>query len=57
VVFKYKDTYRPGPTIRFAAFDLVYGKHYIASEEEGWHNGTYARQSYLPVRVLPAQQS
>jgi hypothetical protein len=53
VVFKYKDTYRPGPTIRFAAFDLVYGKHYIASEEEGWHNGTYARQFYLPVRVLP----
>ena len=55
VVFKYKDSYRPGATIRFAVFDLVYGKHFIASEEEGWHNGTYARQFYLPVRVLPEQ--
>lgn len=55
VVFKYKDTYHPGPTIRFAVFDLIYGTHFIASEEEGWHNGTYARQFYLPVRVLPEQ--
>ena len=56
IVFKYKDTYRPGPTIRFVVFDLVYGKHYIASEEEGWHNGTYAKQFYLPVRVLPEER-
>ena len=55
VTFKYKDTYHPGPTIRLAVFDLVYGKHFIASEEEGWHNGTYARQFYLPVRVLPEE--
>jgi hypothetical protein len=53
IVFKFKDTYRPGPTIRFAVFELVYGQHYIASEEGGWHNGTRARQFYLPVRVLP----
>jgi hypothetical protein len=32
---------------------LVYGKHYLASEEEGWHNGTYGNQFYLPVRMLP----
>jgi hypothetical protein len=25
VVFKYKDSYRPGPTIRFVVWDLVYG--------------------------------
>jgi len=55
VVFKYKDTYRPGPTIRFAVFDLIYGTHFIASEEEGWHNGTYARQFFLPVKVLPEE--
>jgi hypothetical protein len=56
VVFKYKDTYRPGPTIRFAVSELEYGKHYLASEEEGWHNGTYGFQFYLPVRVLPPEQ-
>jgi hypothetical protein len=56
VVFKYKDTYRPGPTIRFAVWELEYGKHYLASEEEGWHNGTYGYQFYLPVRVLPPAQ-
>jgi hypothetical protein len=55
--FRYKDTYRPGPTIRFAVSDLVYGKHYLASEEETWHNGTYRRQFYLPVRVLPPAES
>jgi hypothetical protein len=52
VVFKYDDKYRPGPTIRFVVWDLVYGKHFLASEEEGWHNGTYGHQFYLPVRVL-----
>jgi hypothetical protein len=53
VIFKYADNYRPGPEIRFAAWDLVYGAHYLASEEEVWHNGTYGQQYYLPVRVLP----
>ena len=55
VVFKYADSYRPGPTIRFAVWDLVYGKHFLASDEEGWHNGTYGHQYYLPVRQLPAE--
>jgi hypothetical protein len=55
VVFKYQDTYRSGRTFRFAVFDQVYGKHLIASEEEVWHNGTYARQFYLPLRVLPEE--
>ena len=54
VVFKYDDKYRPGPTIRFVVWDLVYGKHFLASEKEGWHNGTYGHQFYLPVRVLSA---
>jgi len=53
VVFKYQDSYRPGPTIRFVVWDLVYGKHYLASEEEGWHNDTHGNQFYLPVQVLP----
>jgi hypothetical protein len=52
VVFKYADSYRPGPTIRFAVSELVYGTHYL-SDEEGWHNGTYSYHFYLPVRVLP----
>jgi hypothetical protein len=53
VVFKYDDRYRPGPTIRFVVWDLVYDKHFIASDEEGWHNGNNGYQLYLPVRVLP----
>jgi hypothetical protein len=57
VVFKYADTYRPGPTIRFAVSELVYGTHYLASDEKEWHNGTYSRQFYLPVRVLPEEIS
>jgi hypothetical protein len=53
VVFKYDDRYRPGPTIRFVVSDVVYGKHFLASDEEGWHNGDFGYQFYLPVRVLP----
>lgn len=53
VVFKYTDSYRPGPTIRFAVSELIYGTHYLTSDEEGWHNGTYSYHFYLPVRVLP----
>jgi len=52
VVFKYDDQYHPGPTVRFVVWDLVYGKHFLASEQEGWHNGTYGHQLYLPVGVL-----
>jgi hypothetical protein len=52
VVFEYQDTYRPGPTIRFAVSDLVYKQPYLTSEEKGWRNGTYSHQFYLPVRVL-----
>ena len=52
VIFKYDDRYRPGPTIRFVVWDVVYGKHFIASDEEGWHNGATGYQLYLPVRVL-----
>ena len=53
VVFKYDDRYSPGHEIRFVVWDVVYGKHYLASDEEGWHNGTYGYQLHLPVRVLP----
>jgi hypothetical protein len=51
VVFKYADNYRSGPTIRFGVSELVYGTHYLTSDEEGWHNGTYSYHFYLPVRV------
>jgi hypothetical protein len=57
VVFKYQDSYRPGREIRFVVWNLIYGKHYVASEEEGWHNGTHGNQFYLPVRVLPEDVS
>ena len=53
VVFKYDEKYRPGHEIRFVVWNVVYGKHFIASDEEGWHNGSTAYQLYLPVRVLP----
>jgi hypothetical protein len=56
VVFKYPDTYRPGPTIRFGVAELVYGRHYLASEEKTWHNGTYIYLLHLPVRVLPSEE-
>ena len=57
VVFNYDDRYQPGPTIRFVVWDVIYGKHFLASDEEGWHNGTYGYQFYLPVRVLPEDLS
>jgi len=57
VVFKYADNYRPGPTIRFGVSELVYGTHYLTSDEEGWHIGTYSYHFYLPVRVLPPAES
>ena len=47
VVFKYADNYRPGPTIRLAVSELVYGTHYLTSDEEGWHSGTYSYHFYL----------
>lgn len=53
VLFKYPNTYQPGPTIRFGVAELVYGTHYLASEEKTWHNGTYIYLLHLPVRVLP----
>jgi hypothetical protein len=55
VVFTYPDTYQPGPTIRFGVAELVYGTHYLASDEKSWHNGTYIYLVHLPVRVLPEQ--
>ena len=33
----------------------VDGTHYLTSDEEGWHIGTYSYHFYLPVRVLPEQ--
>ena len=57
VVFKYTDSYRPGPTIRFAVSELIYGTHYLTSDEEGWHNGKYSYHFYLPIRILPPAES
>ena len=57
VLFEFNDQYQPGPTIRFVVWDVVYGKHFLASDEEGWHNGKNAYQLYLPVRVLPEDLS
>ncbi len=52
VGFEY-ETYLPGPTIRFAVYDLEYGNHLLVGEEEGWHNLPTGRVLDLPVRVLP----
>jgi hypothetical protein len=49
--------YQPGRFLQFAALDLVYGSHYLTTEEKAWHNGTYATKILLPVRLLPAQKS
>jgi hypothetical protein len=44
--------YQPGPTIRFAVFDLVYKDPYLLGDDKEWRNGTYASRLELPVRVL-----
>ena len=53
VTFKYANSYQPQPTIRLAVSELIYTTPYLASDEEGWKNGTYSFQYHLPVRVLP----
>jgi hypothetical protein len=49
--------YHPGRYLQFAALDLVYGSHYLTTEEKAWHNGTHGTTILLPVRVLPAEKS
>ena len=56
LTFSLPDSYRPGPTIRFAVFDLVYEDTYLLTDEKQWHNGTYASRLDLPVRVLSPEQ-
>ena len=53
VTFGYPKSYQPQPTIRLAISELIYTTRYLASDEEGWKNGTYSFQYDLPVRVLP----
>ncbi|HSU37262.1 MAG TPA: hypothetical protein VLJ88_16515 [Propionibacteriaceae bacterium] len=53
ITFKYAKSYQPQPTIRLAISELIYTTPYLASDEEGWKNGTYSFQYHLPVRVLP----
>ena len=53
VTFEYAKSYQPQPTIRLAISELIYTTRYLASDEEGWKNGTYSFQYHLPVRVLP----
>jgi hypothetical protein len=48
--------YQPGPILRFGVGDLVYGTHFLTTEEKTWHNGTYISLILLPVRVLPAEK-
>ncbi len=53
VTFEYAKSYQPQSTIRLAIAELIYTTRYLASDEEGWKNGTYSFQYHLPVRVLP----
>jgi hypothetical protein len=48
-------SYQPGPTIRFAVFDLVYKDSYLLKDDKEWRNATYASGLDLPVRVLPPE--
>ena len=54
VKFKYRETYRPGPTLRLLVFKIEYGDFSLLGDgEESWRNTVYAYQFRLPVRVLP----
>ena len=53
VVFKYEDSYRPGPTIRFVVWGLVYGKHYLASEGRAGTTAPTATSSTSPSGYCP----
>lgn len=55
VTFKYRETYRPGSTVRFLVFKLQYGDFSLVGDdgEKSWRNTVYAYQFQLPVRVLP----
>jgi hypothetical protein len=56
LIFQLDANYRPGPVLRFGVSDLIYGSHFLTTEEKVWHNGTYLNHVVLPVRVLPPSQ-
>jgi hypothetical protein len=54
VSFKYPETYRPGPILRFSVSDLdFYDDSLLGDGDEAWHNTQYSNLYLLPVRVLP----
>ena len=54
VKFKYRESYRPGPTLRMLVFKIEYGDFSLLGDgQESWRNTVYAYQFRLPVRVLP----
>jgi hypothetical protein len=54
VTFKYPESYRPGPMLRFSVSDLdFYDNSLLGDGEKAWHNSQYSYLYQLPVRVLP----
>ncbi len=54
VEFKYGKDYRPGPTLRFVAFQIEFTDINLTGDEKTWNNGTRAYVFTLPVQVLAA---
>jgi hypothetical protein len=56
VEFTYSERYRPGPTLRFAVFQLEYSDNTIVGTgEKTWNNTSHGYVFTLPVTVVPAQ--
>ncbi len=54
VSFDYSSFYTPGPVIRLVVFTQKYSDTSLVGDgEKTWHNGLYAFELNLPVRVLP----
>jgi hypothetical protein len=52
IEFRYSDVYRPGPTLRFLAFQLEYSDVDLTGDQKSWNNATRAYEYFLPVKVL-----
>lgn len=54
VTFKFHESYRPGATLRFVAYDLdFYDNSLLGDGDKAWHNDNSGSRMFLPVRVLP----
>jgi hypothetical protein len=56
--FTYSDAYRPSDTLRFVVFQLEFRDASLLEDgEKSWRNGLRGYQMYVPVTVLPPEDS